>query len=156
MKRQIRSGLFETNSSSVHTIVVKHKGDYKMKLKRSRKAPQVVIGYCRDYSDYGREEPYIMSKQQEKFEYVLSLIIYKYQWSYGEAEESWEFGVLLEALKSVDNTVVDIMVKDRHKAGFDHQTAPDGYSYGVVNLYNERDIRKFIFNDNIMLELGFD
>lgn len=156
MKKQVRRSVFETNSSSVHTIVVKHRGCYKMKLKRSKKDHFAVIGRCRDYSEYGIDGNYVLTTQQEKFEYVLSLITYKRRFDGYNIEESWEFRNLLRAITSIDNTVDMIIVKDKGKANFDHQTAPNSYSDGVVDLYNENRIRDFIFNDNITLNMSFD
>lgn len=127
-----------------------------MKLKRSKKDPFAVIGRCRDYSDYGKDGNYVLTTQQEKFEYVLSMIAYKSRWDGYNIEESREFSNLLRAIISIENTIDMIIVKDKGNANFDHNTAPDSYSDGVVDLYNENCIRDFIFNDNITLNMSFD
>lgn len=158
MKQQIRKNIFETNSSSVHSIVIKYDGHYVCKLKRDKNNSFAVVGQCHDYSDYGRKTPVMLTTQQEKFDYVISLLCYanEYSASYESIKESWQYSTLLEALKMVDKQIDDIIILDENKVGFDHQTAPYSYNDTVVNFYNEYDIIDFIFNDNIQLKCCFD
>lgn len=157
MKHVVRNQVFETNSSSVHSIVVKETNDYKIELERSQTNPYAVVACCMDYSDVGHDETYVIATQQDKFNYLMSWLACKYEYTYyDDLKSSWEYSYVLNALRSVDNKIDDIIVIDSNKAKFDHQTAPYNSSDCVVDLYSERAIKDFIFNDSIMLECYFD
>lgn len=156
MKSKKRLSVFETNSSSVHTVVVKYNGQYKMELERDDRNPAAVVGHCMDYSKVGHDDDYIISTQQEKFNYLVSWVVCSAEYSYDSLYESWGYKSLLYALQLVDKDIDDIIVKDADKAGFDHQTAPYSYNDCVVNMYDEHAICDFIFNDNITLRCNFD
>lgn len=158
MKTKIRKNVFETNSSSVHSIVVKYDGKYECNLERDKNNPFAVVGRCHDYSNYGTHDAVMLTTQQEKFDYVVSLMTCanEYLDSYDDIKDSLHFGTLLEALQMVDSQIDDVIILDSEKASFDHQTAPYGYNETVINLYNEYDIMEFIFNDNIQLKCSFD
>lgn len=158
MVKKTRKNVFETNSSSVHSIVVKYDGKYVCNLERDKRNPFAVVGHCHDYSDYGRSEDMLLTTQQEKFDYVVSLMICanEYSNSYDNIKESWHFKTLLDALQMVDSQIDDVVILDSDNASFDHQTAPYSYNETVVNFYNEYDIMEFIFNDNIQLKCSFD
>lgn len=160
MKTKRRESVFETNSSSVHTVVVKYNGQYKMELERDDRNPSAVVGHCMDYSKVGHNDDYIISTQQEKFNYLVSWVVcsaeYSAEYGYDTLKESWGYKSLLYALQLVDKDIDDIIVKDADNAGFDHQTAPYSYNDCVVNMYDEHAICDFIFNDNITLRCNFD
>ncbi len=156
MKTKRRESVFETNSSSVHTIVVKYNGMYKLELERDDRNPFAVVGHCMDYSVVGHDEDYIISTQQDKFNYLVSWVVCSAKYGYDPLEESWGYKSLLYALQLVDPNIDTIIMKDEDKAGFDHQTAPYSYNDCVINMYDEHAICNFIFNDNITLKCNFD
>ena len=154
MKRTSRNGVFETNSSSVHTIVLKHEGPYVPELETDGNR---VVTHCHDYSEYGHDDDAYLSTQQEKLDYLMSWLTVKHDYDYGgELYDTWEYGHVLEAIKSVMPEIEVITVLDEDKACFDHQTAPYSYNDCAVNLDSEEDIRSFIFNDNVQLKCYFD
>ena len=154
MKSKKRQSVFETNSSSVHTVVVKYSGQYKMELERDDRNPFAVVARCMDYSEVGHDEDYIISAQQDKFNYLVSWVVCASN-HYDELRDSWYYKSLLYALQLVDPQIDDIVIRDEHKAGFDHQTSPYCGDC-VVNMYDEHAICDFIFNDNITLKCNFD
>ena len=158
MRTKTRQHVFETNSSSVHSIVVKYDGQYRFELCCDDKDNTTVVAKCHDYSNAGKgDDEYIISTQQQKLEYLISWLACKNK--YGCMEDiydDWIYGSILNAVQQVNPDVKRIRVVDGDKADFDHQTAP--YSYGdcVVDLYNDHSICDFIFNDNIELHCWFD
>ena len=153
MKLNLRKNIFETNSSSVHAIVINHEGQYIPKLIMNG---DTVIAYCHDYSDYGRGESKFLKTQQEKLDYLVSWVAAKNQYHYYEdIEDMWEYSVLLNAIRVVMPEIKSIKIHDTGKAAFDHQNSPID-SDCVVNFYKEDDVVSFIFNDSIMLECYFD
>lgn len=156
MNIKIRKEVFETNSSSVHSIVVKYNGEYDVRLEREQQNPCAVVAHCRDYSDVGRDEPYVISTQQEKFNYLMTWIVCKCEYSYERPCEYWLYNDILNVLKKVDPGINTIIILDEDKAAFDHQTAPYDSSDCVIDIYKENEIMNFIFNDNITLECYFD
>ena len=156
MKRKKRLSVFETNSSSVHTVVVKYDGQFVMELERDAQRPHAVVGHCSDYSEVGHDADYIISTQQGKFDYLVSWIACKrnYGYDYG-FEDMWEYKSLLYALQLVDPGICEIVVKDSENAEFDHQTSPCNRDC-IVDFYDEHAICNFIFNDNITVRCNFD
>lgn len=156
MKTKIRKEVFETNSSSVHSIVVKYNGEYDIRLERDQQNLCAVVAHCRDYSDVGHDEPYVISTQQEKFNYLMTWIVCKCEYSHERPCEYWLYNDILDVLKKVDPGINSIIILDEDKAAFDHQTAPYDSSDCVIDIYKENEIMNFIFNDNITLECYFD
>lgn len=149
MKQQIRSGVFETNSSSVHTIVIRHKRNFNFNLNCHN---NIVIAECHDYSTVGSERPYTINSQQEKLEYLISWIVASYE---TDAKDSWEVDHILSAIRLVNPNVNGIHIQKEELAQFDHQMHPRWNSC-VIDLYNVNAIHNFIFNDEITLDCYFD
>ena len=158
MKRQIRKNAFETNSSSIHSIVIKYNGQYRFELCCDDKDKFTVVAKCHDYSNAGKgDDEYIISTQQQKLEYLISWLVCRNQYEYGEdLYDNSLYNSILVAIQKVNPQIQSIRNMDSDKAEFNHQTAPYSYSDCVVNVYNEDDICNFIFNDNIELHCWFD
>ena len=156
--RKTRRHVFETNSSSVHSVVVKYNREFKANLRRDDKNPNIVIAKCHDYSNAGNgEDEYVISTQQEKLEYLISWLACKNRYEYGGGiYDDWVYASILEALRKVDPDITSVRITDEDVADFDHQTAPYSCNECAVNLYNDYDICNFIFNDNIELHCYFD
>jgi hypothetical protein len=73
MKRKIRNGTFETNSSSMHSLVIEN--EEKLKEIRHRDSPEIEVdseGYITiETQDYTKED-YRLKTQQEKLNYIAS------------------------------------------------------------------------------------
>ena len=150
-----RNSVFETNSSSVHTLVVKKPKEYAFELETE--GEYCVVAHCHDYSEVGHNEPCILSTQQEKFDYMASWFACKhfYCWTYFYDYETL-YNTLLEAVQIVNPQICMIKVLDEEKAMFDHETAPYNTNDCVVDEYDKNDICDFIFNDNKQLKCYFD
>ena len=123
--KKTRFGVFETNSSSVHTVTVRHDEPYEFRLRRDDSNPGIVLAKCHDYSNKGRSHDYVLSSQQEKLEYLMSWLACKHEYdSYDDMYEDWIYKDILAVIQEVEPSVYEIKILDTGKARFDHQTAP--------------------------------
>ena len=162
MKRQIRLEMFETNSSSIHTLQISQKHMYKSKLKIADDGyihVSLTEYYGKDEKDY--------KGQREKLTYVVTwMFIY-----YGCNIEELYNGYLW---KDFNKTFTDYVGNDckgiwidktmcdgGEIAGdyLDHQSIPYG-KYDtencIVNLYDTEQLINFIFNPYLWLHTDCD
>ena len=157
--KKTRYRVFETNSSSVHTVTVRHDEPYEFRLRRDDSNPGVVLAKCHDYSDKGRSHDYVLSSKQEKLEYLMSWLACKHEYdcdSYSGIYDDWVYKDILAVVQEVEPGIHEIKILGTDKARFDHQTAPYSYNDCCVNLYRSDDIKNFIFNDHVELVCSFD
>lgn len=149
MKRKIRKNLFETNSSSVHTLAYKNAKWANPDLPINPETGK-VIGRL---GKFGKGYRYYET-QAEKLSYLLTAIWCFCDKDFEEAEDSWCFRDLEEIIMDhCDCTGLEI---DRLSEGYiDHQCYPD---YGECELFDltKFNMENFIFNDNIMLHTDCD
>ena len=143
MKRQIRKSVFETNSSSVHTLVYP-KGNCSIPISDISKDGVVTV-QCSDFSYYGYVEDLY-----EKLQYLCSYIALDDTIKEMEEDES-----ILDAIKMKDPSVKELKVIHCECAMFDHQTSPYESSC-IVNLNDTDSINTFLFNDEIKIKLDRD
>jgi hypothetical protein len=153
-----RQSIFETNSSSVHTLVFP-KPEKEMKIHPSLVDKNGVITVeCDYFGDSG-----VVYGQYEKLKYLCTWIaLATGHGPYGDssedfsADDCWELRrYLLEPIKETDPSVKNIIVTKVDRAGFDHQTHP--HSCGcVVDFCNEDVLMNFIFNDDIKILMSRD
>lgn len=96
----VRNNIFETNSSSTHSLTFNNKENYNFLSPNSK----LVIEFI-DTNDYGS-----LCTLQEKVSYLVSQIIDKYKygaWSYedliNDIEENWDFKRIKEYVKGKYN-----------------------------------------------------
>ena len=150
---KIRRNVFETNSSSVHSIVLKHDKPYVSELPVSNGTLTVN---CKDYDGFGRTNTKIISTQMEKVQYLISWISASKYNDVNDVKNSWQFDTLLGAIQKIAQDVKDIEICDIESACFNHQNSPHNGNECIVDLYNEDAVMNFIFNDNIIVECYFD
>lgn len=171
MKRQVRNNTFETNSSSVHTLVYLNQKLDKSKLKIDAdgiiKIPIKYFG--KNFKEY--------SSQEDKLSYVMTAF-----WCYfGEdismfKDNGWKTSywvdvkdALIEYInknKTSKRECVDIVPYLPYSpdydhdyymnVGFDHQTYPTDLSDCIVDLYRPHAVVEFVFNKNIVLQTDCD
>ena len=153
---KIRKGVFETNSSSVHTLVLSKNGmePNKMKVRKRKKEDgtfgKYIIGslgsFDKDTRDY--------TTQEEKLSYLLTICYLTdgredLDWM----RESWEFCELENMIKeycNVDGLLID--KKTEELAYIDHQSR---YNYDSLSDF-QMDYKEFIFNSYISLHTTCD
>lgn len=156
MKIQIRQSTFETNSSSVHTLVLP-KGSCEQTLKPNE-CGEVRVS-CDDFSDCG-----VVYGLREKLSYLCSFIALDQPSDIHEIgqlggcisnEDSWTLSHILEAIQRRYPDVLKLVATHCHAAQFDHQTHPCNSSC-IIDLWNIDQIEMFLFNDEITINMGRD
>lgn len=152
----IRTGVYETNSSSVHSISISKCGmePNKMPLKRRKKEDgtfgKYIIGKL---GSFGKEK-HDYSSQEEKLSYLLTICyLTDGREDLETMMESWAFENLNKMIQKYcdcDGIIVD--PKTEAEAAIDHQTRYDYYSLSDFSL----DYEEFIFNSYISLHTDSD
>lgn len=168
MKVTIRKGTFETNSSSVHTLVLAPNESVKYKFDRHKLAYCSVILNpddtwtlmvpCGDFSYGGGIDSF-----DEKIRYLCTYIALAVTGGYCEEgedpdltdEDDSRFGNILKAVQLAEPRIKSLFITHIEKAYFDHQTGPFEEDC-VIDLDNEYIIGEFLFNDETRVIFGRD
>ncbi len=166
MKTNIRDSIFETNSSSVHSLVLLNQELSEPDFRELRINKDGVIKIPLGY--FGKEHK-IYSSQKEKISYILTSL-----WCYfGENIKGFEnkdcnyywrdikdaiiFYINKFSPSILCTDIVPVYPKRKKEGiGFDHQTYPEYLDDCLVDLYNPEKVVEFIFNKNIALETNSD
>jgi len=175
MKSKIREGIFETNSSSIHSLVLLNQELSKPNLRELRINKDGVIKIPLGY--FGKDYR-IYSSQKEKLSYIMTFF---YCW-FGEDitkfedKDDWEASYWADIKKAIID-YINTSCPDKHctnivpvlpkkikteygycdwEVGFDHQTYPSYLDDCIVNLYIPQKVVEFIFNKNVGLETNCD
>ena len=141
MKKNIRYKVWETNSSSVHSLYIDHTGLQKNHLKRKN-------GYViADFGQFGKEYNLYMD-QNNKLSYLLTEIFYIKHYS-EDIEDTYEFEKLEDAIKDYDSTVKGIKILKKVEPEIDHQSQPKYSESRFVNYWDKSSIQNFLFNKYI-------
>ena len=154
--KKIRQNVFETNSSSVHSLVINSEGLEPSNLKIDPKTDHIIVN-----TQYFGKEYNIYSTQEDKLSYLITYIITDLQRNYDNDEilaielfKDYRFINIENIIKNYCNCS-GIIVNIDEEGGFDHQTSP--YESGcIINLYDEEEIKNFIFNKYISLKTAWD
>lgn len=154
---RIRKGTFETNSSSVHTLVMPRPEHPRLKELQLVDKNGVITVSCRYYGDSG-----IVSGFYEKLQYLCTWIaVANGKGKYGDSEDftatdCWDLErCVLDPIQEVESAVLNIKVTNVDRADFDHQTHPSN-SECVVNIWDAECVISFLFNDDIYIKMGRD
>lgn len=162
MKKQVRLHIYETASSSIHSLAISSKHMYKSKLKIADDGyvhVSLTEYYGKDKKDY--------KGQREKLTYVVTWMYIYYGCSLGELFK----GSLWEEFNTsfadyVKNSCKGILIdKTMFDGGeiagdyLDHQSIPYGKYDSencIVNLYDTEQLINFIFNPYLWLHTDCD
>ena len=157
-KYTIRKGVWETNSSSVHSLIVSKDGLRQSQLKVDKDGYiHIPLGrFGRDYHVY--------TSQEDKLSYLLTCVAYMAGCVYGNDDyekyySNYYFEEVEEAILDYlpEHTAKGIKVSNLSHAELDHQSIPAYGEFPIdVNIWNPRSIQNFVFNDYIMLETESD
>lgn len=144
--KQIRRDVFETNSSSVHTLQISKDGLEPSELKLNKDGNiEVELG------EFGKNYM-IYNTQYEKLQYLISFIAYGcYYYDLEELYKNYDFMTVRNAVCEYTGAN-DIIVVGEAEAHIDHQSADEC----VINLWNSDAIINFIFNKYVALETDCD
>ena len=150
MKQKIRRNTFETNSSSVHSIVIDTSG---------REPSQLPIdndGYIlTDYETFDKNTAFFTS-QEAKLSYLITNCYYLARYGdLDEVYESYAFQRIQEAIcKYTGCKGIKILAED--EPYIDHQSIPEYGEIELVNIYDDDAIINFVFNKYITLKTDCD
>lgn len=148
MGLKIRQGVFETNSSSVHSLTFNKKGLRKCLLKPNEEGKlRVSLGH------FGKDHN-IYDTQSKKLSYLMTCCYYLAGMDLENMYNSYEF-------KDIEKAVMEytgcsgIEVYGESKAHIDHQSIPYN-EIELINTYDKDAIIGFIFNKYIGLKTECD
>lgn len=151
MKTQTRYSVFETNSSSVHTLSFP-RGECNEVLKIKNGIVKIP---CGDFSESG-----VVWGLHEKLSYLCSFAVLDHpsvETKQGcmSSEDNWDLDNILSAIQKRYPDVIELIATKCNKAQFDHQTHPCNSSC-IVNLWDTEALETFLFNDDIKINMGRD
>lgn len=147
--RKIRKEVFETNSSSVHSLVISNDGLEKSNLKLNKEGKiEITFGsFGKDFNIY--------SSQYDKLSYLITLLYYiSNGFNYESIYDNYEFKLVEEAICEYTGAK-GIKILTKYKPEIDHQSQPY-YGIEIVNVYNKDEIINFVFNKYISLKTDCD
>jgi len=150
-KQVIRYNVFETNSSSVHTLAIAKEG-----LEPSH-LPTDKEGYIlARYGSFGKERRYY-DTQEEKLSYLVTCCYYlSHGWDKESLYENWTFREIQEAICEYTGAKGIRIVGD-DEPEIDHQSQPDdGWDLNVVDGYDHEQVVSFVFNKYVSLKTDCD
>lgn len=171
MKKQIREGVWETNSSSIHTLVISNKNMGRCHIHINKDGYvhiKLNTFYGKDYKDY--------TSQPEKLTYIITWMFIYHGCNLEDLYSSYMWKEFTESFcKYVNNDThrtpnglkepecvgikIDFVAGDSPYDFLDHQSTPYG-SYDdehcVVPLYRTEEIMNFIFNKDLWLHTECD
>lgn len=146
MKYTIRRNTFETNSSSVHSLVYRNQELEPPDLPINKETNKVKAYYGEFGKDYN-----VYYDQSSKLSYLLTCIYYHY-YNDEEIENSYAFEILQDIVREYCG--VDGIEICGGEPYIDHQSYPDDM-FGIVG-YSDEAIRNFLFNGDIGLKTESD
>lgn len=144
--KQIRKNVFETNSSSVHTLQISKDGLEPSKLKLNKDGNIEV-----EFGEFGKDYR-IYNTQYEKLQYLISFIAYNYSYYYDldDLYENYDYREVRDAICEYTGAN-DIVIVGEAQPYIDHQSQYDC----VIRLYKD-EIINFVFNKFIALKTDCD
>lgn len=152
MKKTYRYEVFESNSSSVHTVCyrnLKHTFNLPVNKNGIIKVPLMELG------KYGG-----CFTQLEKLSYLMTDLYYLCGYDVEEIKERYYgYDEILTCIKNFAKEngieVTDIEITHPERAAIDHQSIP--YSnIEIVNVYDEFELRNFLFSNDVVIEFDTD
>lgn len=146
--KQIRNGVFETNSSSSHSVNISSTGDIDVSLIPNRAGVLIIDSV----TNFGWE--------QETYTDASTKAMYSYlQAQYSSREELVD--MVYDVIKTQTGATEVVFLGDIHSSWedkmysyIDHQSAY--YESGFEPLESKESLRNFIFNTNSVLETDND
>ena len=148
--KQIRRGVFETNSSSVHSLQISKDGLEPSNLKINKD------GYIEvEFGEFGKDYK-IYNTQYEKLQYLLSFIaysrgLYESPSDLEDLYETYDFNDVCDTICEYTGAKGIVIIGDTD-AYIDHQSMDDC----VIDYWYTDQVLNFIFNKYVSLETRCD
>ena len=148
MKKHSRSSVFESNSSSVHTLVISKEGREPSKFIPDKN------GYIHvDYGQFGKNYGFY-TEQYDKLSYLVTLCYYCAN-VYGDVVDTQQFISIEEAVKEYTGCN-GIIIDGIEEPAIDHQSIPWDGDIDFINVYDEDSVIDFVFNKYAALHTTCD
>lgn len=149
MKCQIRKNVFETNSSSVHSLVIAKEGREKSELRVNADGEIEV-----EFGSFGTNFELFFS-QDEKLSYLITCCYYlTREWDIEAIYENWNFRQIEDVICKYTGAK-RIKILNHVDPEIDHQSIPyDGIE--IINVWDEDMIIDFVFNKYVGLKTDRD
>lgn len=146
--KQCRNNVFETNSSSVHTISISKDGLEPSKLYVNEN-DEIIVELGR-FTDYGE-----LITQDEKLSYLMTCIYYIEPSIVKNCDYCSDYTYVKDAICEYTGTekIVIINVDDAY---IDHQSVPDYADDIIIDIYDKDAIINFVFNKYVTLKMSRD
>lgn len=146
--RKIRSGVFETNSSAVHCLVVPKDLLAKSELKIDSDG-MIKVGFITEDTEYP------LMTQYDKLSYLITQIYYKSGCYYRNEpmDNDYEFEIIDEYIS--DYTGANgIKIDYSNEPGINHQAIwySDSYVDKFVEIYDKNAVLSFVFGPMMVRE----
>ena len=150
MKKQIRNNVFETNSSSQHSLVISEDGLEPSEFTLDENG-YIHVGY----GSFGKEYE-IYTTQYDKLSYLITLCYYCTN-PHQNTENTYQFKYIEDAIRSyIGNECKGIIIDEEYEPYIDHQSYPCDGDIEIVNVYDINSINNFVFNEYISLKTESD
>ena len=150
MKITMRSNIFETNSSSVHTLVYRNQTLAKPELPINPETNKVIGHFGR----FGKDDMYYDS-QEDKLAYLLTCLYYNCGWSVGNIYDNWVFHdleIVVDKHCGTNGIEIDYSIDPE----IDHQSHPENSWSCALFEMTRGNMENFIFNPDVMLHTDCD
>lgn len=149
MRRKIREDIFETNSSSVHSLVISNDGREPSKFKLNKDG-EIEI----DFGQFGKDLC-LYTSQYDKLSYLITCLYYLSEYDdISNIYDMWEFKRIQEAVCKYSGAT-GIKILGEQDPDIDHQSQP--YSeISIIDVYDEDAIINFVFNKYVSLKTDCD
>ena len=141
--RKIRQGVFETNSSAVHCLVVPQEMWAKPSVLRKDRDGYIHTDYTEDIETY-------LNTPKDKLSYLVTQLYY-YNGYTDNIEDCYDFGVLEENICKYTGAN-GIIVNKKKEPGINHQAQWDSYDHNMVDIYDYDAVISFVFGPIMVKE----
>lgn len=148
MMKQCRNNVFETNSSSVHTISISKDGLEPSKLQTNKNNEIIVkLGFF----DCSGE----LITQEEKLSYLMTCIYYIEPSIVEDCDYCSGYTYVKDAICEYTGAE-KIVITNVDDAYIDHQSVPNYADDIIVDIYDKDAIINFVFNKYVTLKMSRD
>lgn len=147
MKRTIRYGVFETNSSSVHTLQISKDGMEPSALKIHKSDGKIHV----PLKDWSKSDKHYTS-QIDKLSYICTRAWWadhKYENDVNNEDHNYAICHIEKAICDYTGANgIHLYIPKGVEPGFDHQTMPEYADdmNGFCDIWNEESVQNFVFN----------
>lgn len=148
MKRKIRKNVFETNSSSVHSLAISNDGRESSEFKLNKHGEIEV-----DFGQFGKDLCFYNS-QYDKLSYLITCLYYLSGYEVSDIYDRLEFREIQDAVCKYTGAT-GIKILGEQEPEIDHQSQP--YSgIEIIDVYDEDAVINFVFNRYVSLKTDCD